>query len=199
MKRVPTKLKQLAERRARIAGEFDACKKNNGELQAEVAELTRRLRIAESCVEPAIKNLARLTKAMATIDASIVMLNNDVNPGAIQPIYAWKGKYGKRGSLRKYICFELENRYPSYFQTSELAELAIAEFSLTFTSQKERSRFQNKSIGEILRLFTNMGVLERGEDVIFRSQSCGTWRWKKHVPQTLKELAASKVRRDGNE
>lgn len=92
MRKTPSKLKQMAERRARIAGDFAHCKESNDALIEEVSQLHQRLSLVTSSLISSTEKLDRLTKELAALDESIMAFNPNVNPQSIDPIKAWKGK-----------------------------------------------------------------------------------------------------------
>lgn len=65
----------------------------------------KRARTAGAVVRAAALNadVERLSSDLDALDQAIVAWNSRLNPAAIGVIHAWKGRYGKLGSLRAAI------------------------------------------------------------------------------------------------
>lgn len=189
MKKIPTELKQLAERRARLAGELKTCDQVIGPIYEEIVFLKRRLETAEVFFAAGTAKQKRLRQELAEIDKGITDVSPSVNPGAIAPIKAWKGNYGKRGSLRNFLCDTIKRRSPCYIPTNELAKLVILEFALVFDNAKARKDWRRHSVLGTLAALVRDGFIEKGE---FRNpHATGTWKtwgWKQESKITLADL-----------
>lgn len=94
MKRVPTKLKQLAESRARVAGELIKCNRLLDPLAEQVSSLKRQLIPAEERLEQLEKQMANAAVKLASIDEAILKIAPTVNP---------KKKYSAYRCLEKQV------------------------------------------------------------------------------------------------
>ena len=89
MRKTPAYLKGLAETRGRLAGDVQR-------YQQVLAEVT-----------------ASLVKAQVELNACDTLIrkfDERLDPGLVQPIHAWQGRYGKRGALREAIVELLQAR-----------------------------------------------------------------------------------------
>jgi hypothetical protein len=64
---------------------------------------------------------------------------------------AWKGRYGKRGALNKFVLETLKSYAPAFVPTTKLAELAMIEFSLVFENSAARRHWYDNSFRGALR------------------------------------------------
>jgi hypothetical protein len=171
VKPTPPALKWLAEKRARIAGKLDQRERTLTELQSRVAKLR--------------DDLAALDRTLSVYDSQIDAL-------AIQPVYAWKGKYGKRGALKQFIAQVVESRSPETISTDQLALLAMAHFALDFPTSVLRKRWQTNTLLNALKDLREAGKVERLHDL--HTGTVGLWRWAQPVAVTLADLRAAAAR-----
>ena len=191
MKKVPTILKQLAERKARLAGELNTCNLMAEPLAIEITYLKARLNTTEVLLQASVTKKERLLKELAEIDKNIVDVWPSVNPNAIDPIQAWKGKYGKRGALKNFVYETLKSRSPAFVPTNEISVLAIIEFSLVFENASIRKHWYKDSLrGALVALFKG-GIIEKGTlQISSVSGTVGSWRLKQESQPTLAALSA---------
>ena len=95
--------------------------------------------------------VAQHTGELACPEGSVVIFDDTLDPKEIGTINGWAGRYGKRGALREFLLQILESRAPEYVSTSELALLAMAEFSLVFEHWKLRKRWYQHSLRNALK------------------------------------------------
>lgn len=191
MKRIPTKLKQLAERKARLSGELNTCNIMAQPLTHEITKLKARLETAQVLLAASVAKKDRLLIELAEIDLEIINFNPNVNPASIESIKAWKGKYGKRGGLKAFVYQALKSRSPSFVSTSDLSKMAIIEFSLVFESAKIRKNWYDDSLRGALAALLKDGLVEKGAlQISSLSGTIGNWRLKQESQPTLAELSA---------
>lgn len=143
---VPTKLKKLAETRARLSGLLDVRGPLNQAYLDEVSVLNEKLRVATSVFEKSDQQLTHLKADLAKVDEAIAAIAPTVKPASIKPIRAWSGQYGRRGALRDFLLEALTVRYPEFLSTPDLANLTITAFSLTFESKREPRAWYDNSL-----------------------------------------------------
>lgn len=89
--------------------------RQHSEAQAEIVEYQKLLEIAQ-------KGLDKAQEKLAGADLLIKSVNSEVDTSVITPKRTWKGRYGKRGNLRKTLV-DLVNRAGSTgLKTNELVE-----------------------------------------------------------------------------
>ena len=93
------------------------------------------------------------------MDGSVVIYDEKIDPETIGTITGWTGRYGKRGALRELLFKTLEARAPEYVPTSELALLAIAEFSLVYEHWKLRKSRYTVSLRSALQALRDRAAL----------------------------------------
>ncbi len=111
IRKTPTYLKCLAETRARV----DADVRRLQKIHDEIAEkLTEAKTERDSC------------------DCLIRKYDERLDPNVITPIQAWKGRYGPRGALKRFMLKQLENAWPEAVTTLEIAWAVQQEFKMDF-------------------------------------------------------------------
>lgn len=191
MKNTPSALKWLAEKRARVAGELQSCEQTIVYIEDELPELRKRLAFSETALNAAMSRKERLASELASMDQVVRMYDEGIDPNAIEPINAWRGKYGKRGALRGFLSATLQNRAPEYVLTSELELLTIAHFSLVFESPALRKHWYDGSFRGTIKVLASQGIIERSHRADISTYEVGSWRWKQDRPKTLAELRGS--------
>lgn len=188
MKKTPSALKWLAEKRARIAAQLASCEQVVELIGGDVAILSHELTNAQSLLAGAERRRARLTEELTAIDRTVTLYDENIDPKTIGMINAWQGNYGKRGALRNFLCDTLKSRAPEFVQTSELAVLVIMEFSLVFEHKDLRNSWYSGSFRGALKVLTSQGYLERSHKLVNTDNATGSWRWKQEVAPTLAGL-----------
>lgn len=188
MKKTPTALKWLAEKRARVAGELQCAEQVSHHLEADAGELRSELKTLERLIAAAQQRQDRLRIEVAALDQVVVLYDENITPSLIAPINAWQGNYGKRGALKDFLADTLRARAPEYVSTKELEVLTIAHFSLVFEHRALQARWCHDSFRSTLKVLATQGTLERGPDQNSRTNQLGKWRWKQEVAPTLAEL-----------
>ena len=156
MRKTPSYLKGLAETRGRLAGDVQR-------YQQVLAEVTA--------------SLVKAQAEMAACDTLIRKFDDRLDPGLVQPIHAWQGRYGKRGALREAIIELLLEQAQATVSTTEIGWQMQLKFGITFCHPKEREQWINNSIGNCLKkLAGKEGLAEACHD---RSNTgeVGRWRW----------------------
>jgi hypothetical protein len=168
MFKIPPTLKWLAEKRARVAG--------------ELGHRERRLQCVEAEVVGLRADLAALDKALFLYDRS-------VNAQSIEPISAWAGNYGTRGSLMEFLSSLVEASAPSPISTRELTQKTMERFTLVFETEILLTRWKHNSLLSALKRLVNAGKVE----LLPRAKvgHSGSWRWVEPKVLTLAELRAS--------
>lgn len=173
MKKVPSYLKGLAETRARADAEALR-------LQKLVAEVTERMTEAQ--------------KTRDSCDRLIRKFDERLNPNLIEPIQAWKGRYGPRGALRESIQRQLREAYPGELTTSEISWALQLEFKLDFELALEKKMWQKNTLLNGLKALVNKGQIVRLHDWSNGpTGEVGHWRWIPDDDLSLDHLRAQIV------
>ena len=88
IRNTPSYLKGLAETRARVDADVQRLQKIHDEIAEKLAEATAE---RNSC------------------DCLIRKYDERLDPNVIAPIQAWKGRYGPRGALKRFMCRRATN------------------------------------------------------------------------------------------
>lgn len=188
MKKTPSALKWLAEKRARMAGELQCAEQVSLRLTHDLAELSQQQTALEPLLSAANSKVARIRNEVAALDQVVVLYDSGINPSEIAPINAWEGNYGKRGALTKFLQSMIKGRAPEYVHTKELEISTITHFALVFEHKTIHRHWYAGSFRGTLKMLAEKGLIERGPDNFFGSNAMGKWRWKQEVAPTLKEL-----------
>src|SRR5450830_1876544 len=132
MKKTPSALKWLAEKRARISGELLSAEQVLARLTADKDLVLEELAMAQRLLDAAQCRCSRLKTEVVAMDQVVQLYDAGIQPDQIQPINAWQGNYGKRGALRKFLIETFKSESPAYLTSKELEILAITHFSLIF-------------------------------------------------------------------
>lgn len=144
MRKTPSYLKGLAETRARVSAEVTR-------LETLHAELTTRLEGAR--------------QELSACDTLIKKFDARLEPSRIQPVKAWKGKYGQRGALKLGILEYLSRSAPEAVSTQELCLFLQQRFGLEFGHWRERLAWKTNTVLRQLRRYADEGLVERLQDV----------------------------------
>ena len=168
IRKTPTYLKCLAETRARV----DADVRRLQKIHDEIAEkLTEAKTERDSC------------------DCLIRKYDERLDPNVITPIQAWKGRYGPRGALKRFMLKQLENAWPEAVTTLEIAWAVQQEFKIDFLMKEERIAWLRNSIRRGLKLLVVAGKAERLHEVINGiTNELGRWRFKPQGDTSLDSL-----------
>ena len=109
MKPTPSALKWLAQKRARVANEYE-------QTLVIALELTQRA--------------DRLKQDLEALDRALGIYDARIQASSIEPVNGWRGNYGKRGALREFVLDTLKARAPESKSTDNIAALVIAHFGL---------------------------------------------------------------------
>ena len=188
MKKIPSALKWLAEKRARVAGELESCVQVKATLVTDFDTLRLKLCTTEEMLAAATRKSVRLAEELDALDKTMVIYDPAIKPGDIKPIHEWRGSYGKRGRLRQFLIETFQSRAPEFVTTSEMAMLVIMNFAMVFDSAESRRLWLNGSLRGALKLLANQGFLERDPNCETKSGVPMGWRWKGAVQPTLAKL-----------
>ena len=191
LKTIPTKLKQLAEKRARLAGEVELSLATDKPYIDEIDALLEKLSLLEEKLVISALQRNGITTALSALDDEIVKLSPNTDPSKIQAIFGWKDRYGKRGALRQYLVDVLKSHHPEYIGFTDLADLAAKNFSLTFATDSEKVDWRNRNLKGALKELRNQLLIE---SIVSPAKAKGQkrllWRFKLDRQPTLAELAA---------
>jgi len=188
-RQIPTKLKQLAEIRARAAGELEVCLIAHKAVASSLKRQQARLKLTEEEFNESEKQRTLLTDRISVIDTQIKEFAPNVNPENIAPIRATKGKYSAYGTLRAFILITLKVHAPKYIPSSELSQIAINAFNLKFASVALCKRWRDTSMITTLHGLERDGLIERNP-IMGKGKTGPTnsWRIKIETPMRLSDL-----------
>ena len=166
---IPSALKWMAERRARLAHEFEQTRQFAEELASRATALKHDL---------------------DSLDRTIQLYDSRIDPKTIGPVAAHKGRYGKHGGLRHCVIERLHAEAPEPISTSNLAAYVILELQLDLVTPLQRHNWVHNSFTRGLKRLVNEGLVERVHDPLENKGSPGSWRWKQEETRTLAELVA---------
>lgn len=189
MKMISSTLKRLAEKRARIAGQLENSEQVVALIESDIATLNQKLAKVQILLEMAEHDRACIIEELTTVDLQVTNYDKNIKPERIGSINAWKGKYGKRGTLRHFLIATLRSRAPDFVLTSELSRLAIMEFSLAFAHSGLLAKWHANCLRGALKVLAMQGYIERSHELVRSSNEFGSWRWKQASQPTLAQLA----------
>ncbi len=185
MKKTPSALKWLAEKRARVAGDLKSAEQVCQQISEDIEGAQQELAALETLQASAGLRQQRISKELAALDQVVVLYDQGIKPELIEPINAWQGNYGKRGALREFLLETLERSAPDYVSTKELEILTISKFSLVFELRALQAVWYRDSFRDTLKVLARQKLIERGPDQAKGSHLLGKWRWKQAGAGTL--------------
>lgn len=188
MKKVPSALKWLAEKRARVAGQLRASEATHQHIAQQIAALEKELASIRAVQALATLKVTEHRAALAALDSTIVLYDDKIDPSAIGAVNGWAGRYGKNGALREFLLSVLRARSPEFVSTSELALLAMTEFSLFFAHWKDRKTWYNNSLRNAVKSLERDGEAERSTEAHGGGADVQGWRVKQQESVILAEL-----------
>lgn len=169
MKKTPSYLKGLRDKRSRAMGDIER-------LEILASELAGRIAAAREVI--------------VACDVLILEFDKRLDPAAIRPTRG-NTRYGKRGDLVRAIEEELRKAQGEAVTTVELAIALQAWFRLDFESWEARRRWVKNSVTPALKDMVAAGLVERLHDPESRSGETGRWRLVQRQALTLAQLQAS--------
>lgn len=154
MRKTPSYLKGLAETRARAARDVQCYQQLVDELQTRLAQAQAEL---------------------AACDTLIKKFDDRLDPGMIQPVNGWKGRYGKRGALKEAVLKVLQAHAPAEVTTTVIGLAVQAEFRLVFYLPVEREAWIANSVRNCLKKLVKEGLVEACHDQS-NTGFVGSWR-----------------------
>tara|TARA_R110001583_G_scaffold165276_2_gene317815 strand:+ start:19680 stop:20273 length:594 start_codon:yes stop_codon:yes gene_type:complete len=170
MRKVPSYLKGLAETRARVSAEVARLERLQADINAQ---------------------LEKARTELTSCDTLIRRFDERLNPSLIQPVRAWKGRYGKRGALKEAVLGYLQKAAPEAVSTQELVLFLHQHFALDFIHPDEAKAWRANTLLRRLKEYVQEGLVERLHDISQgNTGEMGYWRW--HTPMsTIADLAAA--------
>jgi hypothetical protein len=103
-------------------------------------------------------------------------------------VNAWKGRYGERGALRRFLLETLTLHAPRALDTLMLFELAVGRFGLRLETGAERKRYCDNTLRPALRKLQQEGLVEA---MTTRRTGRSIGEWRKTPETTLRGLTTS--------
>lgn len=182
----------LADTRARAGGALQRLKNLRSEIK-------RKLKVAKADVEryqtmenELARKLEEARTDLKSCDWLIRKFDGRFDPGEIEPIVAWKGRYGKRGALKEAIARILKDHAPVALTIPDLSKMIVLEFQLTFATEKAMKAWNDNSIGGSLKTLLSEGPVERIDAP--QTKWCGSdgmWCWKGSAEASVDGLRSS--------
>lgn len=190
MKKTPSYLKGLAETRARVAAEVRRHTDFSGAVVRELDEPRVQTQRLAALSDSATRRLAAAKEELAACDRLIVKFDERLDPTLIEPIRAWKGRYGDRGRLKAVIVNYLREQAPGVVSTSEIFLVLQAEFGMQFINGKDKRVWLTNSVRPQLRDLVAEGLVEKPIDEDSLNVEVGRWRWRTDCALSLDHLKA---------
>lgn len=169
MRKTPSYLKGLAETRARVAADVQRYQQLHNEIG---------------------QTLEKAKAELVACDTLIRKFDERLNPELIEPIKAWKGRYGKRGARKEAILEMLQAKAPDFVTTTEIVWALQVRFRLDFFDWREKDNWARNSVGNLLRELVKQGLVQRLHDPTANTGESGRWRWVNAGCEALADLTA---------
>ena len=167
MKKTPSALKWLAEKRARVA---HAAKRTH-ELAAALNE-----------------RHSQLLASLQSLGDTIRLYDETLDPTQISPVNGWATKYGERGAFREAVLRLLQEASPEWVSTEDLECMLLAEFGITFPHPTARRLWRRNTLLSTLRAQCVAGKVERLSVPSESSHDPRLWRLVQTKPLQLADL-----------
>lgn len=137
VKRIPSYLKGLAERYARTQTDIESLKVT-AQIAKERAEYYKKLSVSSTA------SLQRAVLRLQSLEVLIRDYNESLDPSKINPVNAWRDRYGKKGALEKET-FELVRLYGEEGVTSSaLYEIFAKRLGLPLDGEQAEKHKANR-------------------------------------------------------
>lgn len=186
--RTPADIKWLLNERAALAGEVEKALAKQLVLAHKSDRLEKQLAGVRTAMERSQVAQARSQASLSALDATMGLVNPELNPSAGGTVWAWAGKYGVRGGLVDYIALVLEGAAPAPVTTTVLINLASRQFGVVLATPTERRSFR-KSVCSALTSLYKRGCVIPVHDR--QESSHGLWRWDTGLPSFADMASAS--------
>lgn len=165
VKKVASYLKGLAETRARAVGDVEHYRKLLDSIGRKLGEAQS---VLDSC------------------DFLIKKYDSRLDPTKIDPIRGWKGRYGKRGALRKAVAEFVQAAAPEPVSTLDVSLFIQQTFHLEFATPTHARDWKDDSLLRVLNFWIQKGLIER----LHAERKLGSWRWIGAKNLTLDRISA---------
>lgn len=172
MARLPVATRQLAERRARLAGEVPR-------LEKLLAEVSSRLAAARA--------------ELAAVDLILPTFDDRVDPNQIAPVEGRKNLHGQRGAFKAEVLGLLRAVAPGGLSTTEMSITLRRCFDYDFPTTEAVKRWNDNVLRAQLKRLAKEGVIERVKLTDVHSDDV-YWRVAQERATSLAQLQASAER-----
>ena len=188
-KKVSAKIKQLAEKRARILGRLIPIEEIETDLIKQVEELSSQLIEINRKLELQRKQKLPLGVQLQQCDDELVALNPALDPSKIKAIKASKGRYGNQGTLKATVLDVIEAASPNYITTPEIMNAVMSKLQLVFDSNIDQFKWKDSSLKTSISQLSLSGKIEQGPKRPSAVTSpTNTWRIKTEASIRLIDL-----------
>lgn len=147
-------MRWMVESHARLAGDIARTEKLIAVLQAD---------------------LDRLRELQSSLAMSARFFDSSIDPSKLPKLNGWKGRYGKRGALKKAVLAVLQEAHPEPLRTVEIAVQVINRLGLAIEGRRAVSMWIDASLRKVLQRGVAEGDIERLHDAL---DAAGMGRWQ---------------------
>lgn len=170
MRKTPSALKWLAEKRARVLTDYLMLERLAEDIQGK---------------------FERARVELDALDRVVRLFDPELDPSKIGPIKATKGVYGKHGGLKEAILQAVDSQGADWVSTMFVEAYVVMKLQLFFDLPGMQKRWRHNSLKAQLRRLLAEGVLERSDDEDEHDGlTVAHWRRYVQVRPTLRELRA---------
>lgn len=193
--RTPPDLKWMLNERAALAGKAEKILRRIGGLTELVAALESPLALARNTLAGALRARHETLSTLQALDATIALAHGNVRPDAAGTVFAWSGKYGKRGALKAFLVQALQEASPCTLTTVYVITAATQHFGLQFETAAEKLAFRDTVRQGLRKLRDVDGTVESLHERRLGSPAA-LWRWR--AIRSLADLAALSSRQEAS-
>lgn len=188
-KKTPTRLKSLAETRARATATIARLEKSIGFINTELSELQARLHDLTERKYKLEQGVVRHHNEIRQIDKAIKDEFPAVKPEEIPSTFSFRTEYGKRGALRDLIKRILQEAGPKGLQAIEIGTMVTSHFLMHHNTKEDFNLWiKNSLISALEAMRDNQGTIEN----FYPEGKRARWRIVNKVP-TWEDLALLKA------
>jgi hypothetical protein len=140
--RTPSDLKWLLNERAALLGDADQFSQGANRARGRLAKAEAALdRIRQQVADLEAQRADKL-RAVSALDVVLTGAYPQVRPDAAGVVTTWAGKYGKRGTRKKFVLEFVKAAAPAAVSTAEVLAAVTAEFELLLPTRSDRNKLR---------------------------------------------------------
>lgn len=160
MKKVPSKLKKLAELRSRLTAEIERCAIIADDFDNRIYALQSQIEELRTSQRAFRRAINEKYQQIYSIDQSIKQDFPNVDPAKIQPTYSFKKEYGRRGKLTSTILDAIAARNPMGATTSQIAEHIYNTLGIKHPTAREKKKWSRNSLYPAIGSLRERGIIK---------------------------------------